>query len=153
MNELPPVTLEVRREGSATVGQVWLSGVTYTLPATLNDTSVILADGSESFNLMALGNVRIADTTRLGGILLHTGTGDDVLLGRQFLGLFRKTLVMTGGALWLVDSEQVEDAINEVAREIANRNVSSALLKFSEVHGCLPPASLLGCSCRITPAE
>src|SRR5438128_7751066 len=66
-------------------------------------TSVILADGSESFNLMALGNVRIADTTRLGGILLHTGTGDDVLLGRQFLGLFRKTLVMTGGALWLVD--------------------------------------------------
>ena len=44
VNELPPVTLELRTEGSATVGQVWLSGTTYTLPAILSDTSVVLAN-------------------------------------------------------------------------------------------------------------
>lgn len=43
-NTLPPVTLQVRQEGGATVGQVWLSGTTYTLPATLDDTMVVLAN-------------------------------------------------------------------------------------------------------------
>lgn len=41
---LPPVTLEVRRESGALVGQVWLSGVTYTLPATIDDSSIVLAN-------------------------------------------------------------------------------------------------------------
>jgi hypothetical protein len=44
---MPPVTLEVRRSPSSFTGaegQVWLSGVTYTLPATVSDTSVVLAD-------------------------------------------------------------------------------------------------------------
>lgn len=45
---LPPVTLSVTREGSGVVGQVWLSGVTYTLPATLDDTSIVLADPASS---------------------------------------------------------------------------------------------------------
>jgi hypothetical protein len=45
---LPPVTLSVRREGTATVGQVWLSGVTYTLPAVLDDTMVVLANPASS---------------------------------------------------------------------------------------------------------
>lgn len=43
-NDLPPVTLEVRSENGATVGQVWLSGVTYTYPAVVDDTSVVLAN-------------------------------------------------------------------------------------------------------------
>lgn len=43
-NDLPPVTLEVRRENGAAVGQVWLSGVTYTYPAFLDDTSVVVAN-------------------------------------------------------------------------------------------------------------
>lgn len=45
---LPPVALVVRREGDALVGQVWLSGVTYTLPATFDDTSVVLANPAAS---------------------------------------------------------------------------------------------------------
>lgn len=45
---LPPVALDVRREGSSTVGQVWLSGVTYTLPAVLDDSSVVLANPASS---------------------------------------------------------------------------------------------------------
>lgn len=45
---LPPVTLEVRRETSGLVGQVWLSGVTYTLPATIDDSSVVLANPASS---------------------------------------------------------------------------------------------------------
>ncbi|MBV9879661.1 MAG: hypothetical protein JO180_04155 [Gemmatirosa sp.] len=46
-HSLPPVTLEVRASTSAFSGyegQVWLSGVTYTLPARLDDSSVVLAD-------------------------------------------------------------------------------------------------------------
>jgi hypothetical protein len=40
---LPPIFLDVRHEASGDVGQVWLSGVSYTLPAVVNDTSVVLA--------------------------------------------------------------------------------------------------------------
>ena len=46
---LPPVTLEVRTNLMGQYeGQVWLSGVTYTLPATLDDTSVVLIDAADS---------------------------------------------------------------------------------------------------------
>lgn len=41
---LPPVTLEVRKENGAAVGQVWLSGVTYTYPAFIDDSSVVVAN-------------------------------------------------------------------------------------------------------------
>jgi hypothetical protein len=44
---MPPITLEVRASTTSftgSEGQVWLSGVTYTLPASLDDTSVVLAD-------------------------------------------------------------------------------------------------------------
>ena len=44
---LPPVTLELRRSTTSFTGvegQVWLSGVTYTLPATIVDSNVVLAD-------------------------------------------------------------------------------------------------------------
>ena len=42
---LPPITLELRRSASGDdEGQVWLSGVTYTLPATVRGTSVVLGD-------------------------------------------------------------------------------------------------------------
>jgi hypothetical protein len=46
---LPPITLELRRGANGAEGQVWLSGATYTLPATfLGDTSVVLADPASS---------------------------------------------------------------------------------------------------------
>jgi hypothetical protein len=61
---LPPVVLAVRREGGATVGQVWLSGVTYTLPATFNDTSVVLADPASSKLAPFVGVIKSAGTMR-----------------------------------------------------------------------------------------
>jgi hypothetical protein len=46
---LPPITLELRRGATGAEGQVWLSGTTYTLPATfVGDTSVVLADPASS---------------------------------------------------------------------------------------------------------
>jgi hypothetical protein len=46
---LPPITLELRRGANGAEGQVWLSGTTYTLPATfVGDTSVVLADPASS---------------------------------------------------------------------------------------------------------
>jgi hypothetical protein len=44
---LPPITLELRRSTTSFTGiegQIWLSGMTYTLPATIVDTNVVLAD-------------------------------------------------------------------------------------------------------------
>lgn len=41
---IPPVTVLIRSEAGAATGQVWLSGVTYTLPATFTDSSVVLAN-------------------------------------------------------------------------------------------------------------
>lgn len=45
---LPPVSLSVRLEGASTVGQVWLSGVTYTLPAVIDDSTIVLANPASS---------------------------------------------------------------------------------------------------------
>ena len=46
---LPPITLELRGGARGSEGQVWLSGITYTLPATfVGDTSVVLADPASS---------------------------------------------------------------------------------------------------------
>lgn len=45
---LPPVSLTVRVEGTGTVGQVWLSGVTYTLPAVIDDSTIVLANPASS---------------------------------------------------------------------------------------------------------
>ena len=45
---LPPITLELRRGATGPEGQVWLSGVTYTLAADVTDTSVVLADPASS---------------------------------------------------------------------------------------------------------
>ena len=55
---LPPVFLDVRREADGDVGQLWLSGVTYTLPARLDDTSVVLARPESSRSAVLVGMLR-----------------------------------------------------------------------------------------------
>jgi hypothetical protein len=42
---LPPVTLELRREGAGIVGRVALSGVTYDAPVAVTNTSFVLGAG------------------------------------------------------------------------------------------------------------
>jgi hypothetical protein len=55
---LPPIFLDVRHEASGDVGQVWLSGVSYTLPAVVNDTSVVLARPESSRPAALVGVLR-----------------------------------------------------------------------------------------------
>lgn len=46
---LPPVSLDVRRTAAgAREGQVWLSSVTFTLPALIDDTTIVLANPTSS---------------------------------------------------------------------------------------------------------
>ena len=57
---IPPIFLDVRHEAGGDVGQVWLSGVTYTLPATVGDSTVRIAR-PESSQRPALYGVLRAD--------------------------------------------------------------------------------------------
>ncbi|MGV3708714.1 MAG: hypothetical protein ACO1Q7_07730 [Gemmatimonas sp.] len=66
---LPPVTLSVRAENGGHVGQVWLSGVTYTLPARFDDSTVVLANPISSAPAPFVGTLvkRNTMTARISG--------------------------------------------------------------------------------------
>ncbi len=80
-------------------------------------TSVVLADGSESYNLVARGTVSVNAESKLGTILLET-TGNEVLLGMDFLRRFKKALLISRSAVAMFDeslpvptgSESTDDA-------------------------------------------
>jgi hypothetical protein len=65
---LPPVALSVRAENGGHVGQVWLSGVTYTLPARFEESKVVLADQISSAPAAFVGTLLNKNTmsARLG---------------------------------------------------------------------------------------
>jgi hypothetical protein len=77
---MPPITLEIRRESTGPVGQVWLSGVTYTLPATVDDSSVTLAR-PESSTLAPVYGVLLPDG-RLRVVLRGTPDYEATLVRR-----------------------------------------------------------------------
>jgi clan AA aspartic protease len=54
-------------------------------------TSVVLADGSTSINLVARGQVEVKGEKRVGTVLLDAGSMD-VLLGMDFLRHFKRVL-------------------------------------------------------------
>ena len=73
---LPPVTLELRRGASGDEGQVWLSGRTFTFPATLRGDSVVVEDPA-AFAMPALVGELQRDGTlrvRLSGDPPHETT-------------------------------------------------------------------------------
>jgi predicted aspartyl protease len=70
-------------------------------------TTTILADGSQSFKLTALGHVKIGDQDEVGVILLNTGQSD-VLVGMEFLRVFKRTLLISDRGFVLVDTEAME---------------------------------------------
>lgn len=72
-------------------------------------TTTILADGSQSFKLTALGKVVVGNQTEVGLILLNTGSSD-ILLGMEFLKIFRKTLMISAGGFALLDNEELQKA-------------------------------------------
>jgi predicted aspartyl protease len=68
-------------------------------------TTTILADGSTSYKLMAVGTACVGTESKVGIVLLNMGTGPSaVLLGMEFLRIFDKSLLLIKDAVILVDS-------------------------------------------------
>ena len=92
-------------------------------------TSTILADGSSSPKLMALGRITIGEQTETGIVLLG-GNQRDVLVGMQFLKSFRKTFMLAEGGFLLLDNEDlrkaVEQAHQQLSAQLPTRNETPA---------------------------
>lgn len=68
-------------------------------------TTTILADGSTSYKLMAVGTACVGTESKVGIVLLNMGSGPSaVLIGMEFLRIFNKSLFLIKDAVILVDS-------------------------------------------------
>ena len=75
-------------------------------------TTTILADGSQSPKLVALGHVVIGEEEQTGAILLNMGSGpSDVLVGMEFLESFQKSLLICRPMVALIDNEDIQEII------------------------------------------
>lgn len=70
-------------------------------------TSVVLADGSTSINLVARGQVDVEGEKRIGTVLLDAGAAD-VLLGMDFLRHFKRILYISSSGIILADENELE---------------------------------------------
>lgn len=75
-------------------------------------TTTILADGSKSSKLTALGKVTLGERTEAGVIILGEGQSD-ILVGMEFLKVFDKCLVLLGNEFMLLDNEEIRKAIGQ----------------------------------------
>ena len=73
-------------------------------------TTTILADGSQSFKLTALGKVVLGDKTEIGLILLNTGSSD-ILIGMEFLKIFQITLMISSEGFVLLENEELKKVV------------------------------------------
>jgi hypothetical protein len=73
-------------------------------------TTTILADGSQSFKLTALGKVVVGEQTEVGLILLNTGSSD-ILIGMEFLKIFHKTLLISSEGFVLIENELIAEIV------------------------------------------
>jgi predicted aspartyl protease len=74
----------------------------------LSGTAItILADGSQSFKLTALGEVFVGEESQRGVVLLDSGPSD-VLVGMEFLKVFKKSLFVHEQIVSLIDTEQIK---------------------------------------------
>ncbi len=71
-------------------------------------TSVFLADGSTTYNLVAGGKVTIDGTSKIGSVLLDTGS-NEVLVGMDFLRQFKKSLYVSTACVLLMDEKPPRD--------------------------------------------
>jgi len=90
-------------------------------------TTTILADGSESVKLTALGTAAVAGESRMGTILLNLGTSD-VLVGTEFIKSFGKTLFLYQKLVALFDNADVTDFIRRMteAAEAATKAAAAS---------------------------
>lgn len=90
-------------------------------------TTTILADGSQSFKLTAVGTAFIEKEEQAGIILLNVGSGpSDVLVGMEFLKTFRKTLFVHDQVVALLDTDEVNKWVSAAALE-ASKLLSTAI--------------------------
>jgi len=89
-------------------------------------TTTILADGSQSFKLTAFGTASVSEEQQVGIILLNLGTGpSDVLVGMEFLKIFRKTLFVHDQVVAFLDTDVVNDWLS-AATQAASANPSGS---------------------------
>jgi predicted aspartyl protease len=99
-------------------------------------TATILADGSTSPKLMALGTATVLGERQVGTILLNLGSGpSSVLLGMEFLKAFKKTLFVHGNEVVLLDYDFVKEAIDRAAESVKNAAAANASGKTSDSQG------------------
>ena len=87
-------------------------------------TTTILADGSPSPKLTALGTAIVDGEKQAGTILLNLGTSD-VLLGIEFIRSFKKTLFLYGKIVVLFDDADVTEALRRMM-ELAQKAAAAA---------------------------
>jgi len=73
-------------------------------------TSVVLADGSTTVNLVARAKVEVEGEARIGTVLLDAGSRD-VLLGMDFLRHFKKALYVASDGIALVDEDDLKKSV------------------------------------------
>ena len=88
-------------------------------------TATILADGSKSFKLTALGKVVVGDQTEVGLILLNIGSSD-ILIGMEFLKIFERTLMISSNGFFLLENEEVEKAAQAARAQPATKPPESS---------------------------
>ena len=76
--------------------------------------TTVLADGSQSHKLTALGTAFVEKESKVGVILLTAGA-HDILAGMEFLSTFKKTLFVHGPVVLLLDTE----VLNQVSQAAA----------------------------------
>jgi predicted aspartyl protease len=76
-------------------------------------TTVVLADGSQSVNLTALGQVTIEGHSETGLILLEPSS-NEILLGMGFLRLFKRTLFVSANSVLLADDSELKKAAESI---------------------------------------
>lgn len=84
-------------------------------------TSVILADGSQKFRLVAAGSAFVGEETHIGLVILDP-TSTEVLVGMGFLRTFKKKLVVCPET----DTVSLEDADENIPPESPEQQSSDS---------------------------
>jgi predicted aspartyl protease len=88
-------------------------------------TTTILADGSTSYKLMAVGTACVGTESEVGIVLLNMGSGPSaVLLGMEFLRIFNKSLFLIKDTVILIDSPAKPPSAPPQAAPAADANTT-----------------------------
>lgn len=103
-------------------------------------TTTVLADGSQSFKLTALGKVTLGTQTEVGLVLLNTGSSD-ILVGMDFLRQFKKVLMVSEKRVVLADEQDLQQKIQEAQAAIQDATNPSPPEPSATPPSATPPAT------------